>query len=392
MRYAPITDCLAGLGSDKWVLNAAAQARRARGLGVINLTIGVPDLPTPPDLIDAAARAMRAGRTGYSNGQGEPVLLDSLSTLYGEKLNRHMSRQRFLCLPGTQTALYFAFMTLCEPGCEVILGDPMYATYEALIRASGATPVPVALRPEAGFRLQAADVARHVTPATRVLFLNTPHNPTGAVLTPPDLAALCDLATRHDFWVISDEVYQDLTHGEARFTSALADPAYEERVIGAASISKSHAAPGFRSGWLCAPEDFCRRALPVSETMLFGSQPFIADMTAEALRPPPDVARAMAARMARRARLIHGRLDGVAGMRVHRPQAGMFALLDIRALALDSQSFALALLEATGVAVMPGASFGAALEGWLRIALNAPDELTAEACSRIAGFAERKAA
>jgi arginine:pyruvate transaminase len=392
MRYAPITDRLAGLGSDKWVLNAAAHARRARGLEVINLTIGEPDVPTPPDLIDSASRAMHAGRTGYSNGQGEPVLLDALSDLYGQKLSRPIGRERFLCLPGTQTALYLALMTLCEPGCEVIVGDPMYATYEALIRAAGATPVPVSLRPEAGFRLQAADVARHVTPSTRVLFLNTPHNPTGAVLTPEDLAALCNLAVRHDFWVISDEVYQDLTHEGARFTSALADPTFEERVIVAASISKSHAAPGFRSGWLCAPEEFCRCALPVSETMLFGSQPFIADMTAAALRAPPDVARAMAARMARRARLIHDRLNGVAGIRVHRPQAGMFALLDIRALAQDSQSFALALLEATGVAVMPGASFGAALEGWLRIALNAPDDLTAEACARIACFAQREAA
>lgn len=392
MRYAPITDRLVGLGSEKWLLNAAARARQARGQEVINLTIGEPDIPTPPNLVAAAGRALQAGRTGYSNGRGEPALLDALSVRYGRMLNRHISQDRFLCLPGTQTALYLAFMALCEPGCEVILGDPMYATYEALIRASGATPVPVALRPETGFRLQAADVAHHLTPATRALFLNTPHNPTGAVLSPGDLAALCDLAARNDLWVISDEVYQDLTHEEARFTSALADPAHEARVIVAASISKSHAAPGFRSGWLCGPEEFCRRALPLSETMLFGSQPFIADMTAEALRAPPDEARAMAARMARRARLIHERLDGLAGMRVHRPQAGMFALLDIRALSHDSQSFALALLEATGVAVMPGASFGSALEGWLRIALNASDANTAEACARIAGFAQRQAA
>jgi arginine:pyruvate transaminase len=392
MRYAPITDRLAGLGSDKWTLNAAAQARRARGQEVINLTIGEPDIPTPPDLIAAAARAMRDGRTGYSNGRGEDALLEALSKRYGQALGRAIRTESFLCLPGTQTALFLAFTVLCEPGSEVIVADPMYATYEALIRASGATPRPVALRPEAGFRLQALDVAAQVTPASRVLFLNTPHNPTGAVLTPDDLSRLLELAARHDLWVLSDEVYQDLTHGEARFTSALADPAHEERVIVAASISKSHAAPGFRSGWLCGPAEFCRRALPVSETMLFGSQPFIADMTAEALRAPPDVARAMAERMARRARLIHDRLDGVAGLRVHRPQAGMFALLDIRALSHDSQAFALALLEATGVAVMPGASFGAALEGWLRVALNASDEQTAEACARIAGFAQRAAA
>jgi len=392
MRYAPITDRLAGLGSDKWVLHAAAQARRARGQEVINLTIGEPDVPTPPDLIAAATRGMQTGRTGYSNGQGEPELLDALSDHYTAMLKRNIDRDRFLCLPGTQTALYLAFMALCEPGTEVILGDPMYATYEALIRASGARPIPVALRADAAFRLQAADVARHITPATRVLFLNTPHNPTGAVLTPQALAELCALAEKHDFWVVSDEVYQDLTHDGVVFTSALADPAHASRVIAAASISKSHAAPGFRSGWLCGPAEFCRRALPLSETMLFGSQPFIADMTAEALRSPPDLAHAMAARMARRARLIHEGLDGVAGLRVHRPEAGMFALVDIRALSNDSQAFAMALLDATGVAVMPGASFGKAFEGWLRLALNASDAATADACARIAGFAQRAAA
>ncbi len=392
MRYAPITERLAGLGSDKWVLHSAAQTRRAQGLEVINLTIGEPDVPTPADLIETATRSMRKGRTGYSNGQGEPTVLGALSDYYGSKLGRSISRQRFLCLPGTQTALYLAFIALLEPGCEVILGDPMYATYEALIRASGATPVPVALRPEAGFRLQVDDVARQIGPATRALFLNTPHNPTGAILTQEDLDALCDLAVRHDLWVISDEVYQELTHGEALFNSALANPTFEDRVIVASSISKSHAAPGFRSGWLCGPEEFCRRALPVSETMLFGSQPFIADMTAEALRASPEVARNMAARMARRAQIIHSRLDGVAGMRVHLPEAGMFALLDIRALSCDSQSFALGLLETTGVAVMPGASFGAALEGWLRIALNAPDDVTDDACSRIVSYAQREAA
>jgi arginine:pyruvate transaminase len=122
--------------------------------------------------------------------------------------------------------------------------------------------------------------------------------------------------------------------------------------------------------------------------MLFGSQPFIADMTAGALAAPPALAHAMAARMAHRATIIYDALDGVAGLHVHRPEAGMFALLDIRAICADSQQFALALLEATGVAAMPGASFGAGLEGWLRLALNASDQDTATACDRIIGFAK----
>ena len=329
MEYAAVTTALAGLGSDKWVLNAAAQRRKALGRQILNLTIGEPDVPTT------------------------------------RSLGRAIASDRFLCLPGTQTALYLVFRALCDPDCEVIVGDPMYATYEGLIRASGAVPVPVPLAPEHGFRLQPQAVRAAITPRTRAIFLNTPHNPTGAILRPGDLRALGALAAAHDLWIVSDEVYADLTHDQRAFTSALADPAFEDRTILAASISKSHAAPGFRSGWVVGPAAFCARALPLSETMLFGSQPFIADMTAQALGAPPSLARGMADRMANRARIIRDALDGVAGLKVSRPEAGMFALIDIRNLSNDSLQFALDLLEKTDVAVMPGASFGTALEGWM---------------------------
>jgi len=390
MQYAAVTTTLSGLGSDKWALSAAANQRRLAGQEVINLTIGEPDVHTPDSLIQTACNAMKAGRTGYSNGRGEAALLEALSTRYSTMLGRRIATDRFLCLPGTQTALYLVFAALCDAGCEVILGDPMYATYEGLIRSSGGIPVPVELQPERSFRLHYADIASKISKRTRAILLNTPHNPTGAVLRPADLNGICALAEEHDLWVISDEVYGDLTHNNAVFTSAMANPAFEDRVIITASISKSHAAPGFRSGWLCGPAEFCTRALPLSETMLFGSQPFIADMTAEAVASPPTLARAMAARMANRAAIIHGALEGVAGMRVHRPEAGMFALVDIRALSTDSQGFALTLLAETGVAVMPGGSFGAGLEGWLRLALNASDADTREACRRISRFATGK--
>ena len=390
MKYATVTQHLAGLGSDKWVLHLAAQKRAAAGHDVLNLTIGEPDVPTPQPLIDAACRSMQSGRTGYSNGQGEESLLAALSERYSQRLGRQIGVERFLCLPGTQTSLYLVLRSLCDAGSEVIVGDPMYATYEGLIRASGATPVPVRLHPEQGFRLQASAVEAAITASTRVIFLNTPHNPTGAILQPDDLSAIGALAQKYDIWIVSDEVYGDLTHDQRAFTSALANPAFEERTIATASISKSHAAPGFRSGWVVGPAEFIDRALPLSETMLFGSQPFIADMTAQAVSEPPVLARDMAARMANRARIVRDALDNQARLHVSLPEAGMFALIDIRAISMDSLDFALKLLESTGVAVMPGSSFGAALEGWLRLALNASDEDTTQACTRIRAFAEEQ--
>lgn len=389
MRYAAITRRLQGLGGEKWELSHAARSRIAAGLPTINLTIGEPDVGTPEDLVAVAAGAMRAGRTGYSNGRGEAALLAALAARYSERLGRAFGNDRFLCLPGTQTALYLALTTVTGPGDAVLVGDPLYATYEALIRAPGAEPVMAQLSANANFRLQAADLEPLITERTRAILINTPHNPTGAVLTARDLDAILALAARHDLWVISDEVYGDLTHDGVPAPSALADAAHEERVIAVASISKSHAAPGFRSGWLVASADFCNRALAVSETMLFGSQPFIADMTARALSAPPLLARAMAQRMAGRAAILHNGLDGLAGLRLHRPEAGMFALLDHRALNRDSLDFARRLLAATGVAVMPGSSFGEGLAGWARLALNASDADTAAAAERIAAFARQ---
>ena len=387
MKYAAVTERLAGLGGDKWAVHAKARALKASGRKIIELTIGEPDVPTPPDLMEQAAKAMLAGRTGYSNGQGEAGLLAALAARYSARCGRNISPAQIMCFPGTQTVLYAVLTGLLDPGDEVLVGDPMYATYEGLIAATGAKVVQVPLRADAGFRISAADIAARLTANSRVIFLNSPHNPTGAVLRATDLAEIGALARAHDLWIVCDEVYEEMIFEGVRFASPLDQADLAERVIVASSISKSHAAPGFRSGWCVGPEAFVARLLPLSETMLFGNQPFIADMTAAAVSAPSPIAGGMAQRFARRARLVADRLDGVAGLRVNRPEAGMFALVDLNAITKDDQAFALALLDRAGVAVMPGASFGAGLAGWLRLSLTQPDEVLETACARLAQFA-----
>jgi arginine:pyruvate transaminase len=389
MRYAPVTERLAGLGGAKWQVHAKARAMKHAGEQVIELTIGEPDVATPPELIEAAARAMEDGRTGYSNGHGEAGLLRALAARYSARRGRRFTPDNILTLPGTQTTLYAVLNALVTAGDEVLLGDPLYATYEGLVASTGATLVRVPLRPENGFRMTVADVAARITPRSRVLFLNTPHNPTGAVLRRDEIAALGELARQHDLWILSDEVYEELVFDTVPFASPLDFPELAERSIAACSISKSHAAPGFRAGWCVGPAEFIQRLLPLSETMLFGSQPFIADMTAVAVAEPSPVAAGMRERFARRAGLIADRLHDVAGLRVHRPEAGMFALIDVRATGMSGEDFALALLEQQKVAVMPGESFGEALKGWLRVSLTQPDEMIALACDRIAAFAAK---
>jgi arginine:pyruvate transaminase len=379
---------VAGLGSDKWRVHFRARQMLARGEPVILLTIGEPDQPTPDALIAATHRALLGGRTGYSNGRGEAPVLQALAAMYSARSGRTVGADQFIWVPGTQSALYLLLTALVETGDEVLVADPCYATYHGLVRATGAVTVPVALRQARGFRLDADDLARAVTPATRVIFLNSPHNPTGAVLTRDDIRAIGAVARAHDLWIVSDEVYASLIF-DGPFASPFDEADLADRTVVASSLSKSHAAPGFRAGWCAGPAEFITRLLPLAESMLFGAQPFIADMAAEALSREFDITVQMRSAYARRAAHVAQVLQDVAGLVVHRPQAGMFVMLSVDGLGLDGEAFADRLLTEEQVAVMPGVAFGAAASGMVRLSLTVPDASLAEGCSRIARLAAR---
>lgn len=384
-RFAGVTEHLRDTGIARWAVHVESRARRREGADIIELTIGEPDALPDPALIEVAHRAMQDGRVRYADGRGEPDLIDALVERY-RKRRADIKGANVLCFPGTQTALFVTMMGLTGEGDGVLVGDPFYATYEGVIRASGAHPVSVPLRPEHGFRLRAEDVESVITPACRVLLLNFPHNPSGAVLDHAAITAIGEGCRKHDLWLVCDEVYEELVF-EGAFASPFDDPAFADRTIALSSISKSFAAPGFRSGWAIGPADFCDAVLPLSEAMLFGNQPFIADMTAFALRHPPETARTMRVDYKRRAMIVADALATIDGLTPYRPDAGMFILADVSGTGLDGEAFAWGLLEA-GVAVMPGSSFGGNADGLIRLSLTVPDEAIERACARIKQFVE----
>ena len=387
MRYASITDRLADLGSGKWALHLRARQMKASGKDVIELTIGEPDLPPDPSLIAECQRTMNAGRYRYSNGRGEPSVVAALTARYARR-RPDVVADNVLCFPGTQTALFAVLLGLVEAGDGVLVGDPLYATYDGVTQSTGAHRVTVPLRREHGFRMQTDDLEKAITPDCRVLLLNTPHNPTGAVLTAEDVGALGEICRRHDLWIVCDEVYEELIFS-GPFASPFDSPALAERTIVVSSISKSHAAPGFRSGWAIGPAEFTHRLLPVSETMLFGVQPFIADMTAYALTHEIGTAAAMRTAYSARALQIVAALAEVPGVVPLPPEAGMFILVDVSGTGLSGEAFAWMLLEEENVAVMPGSSFGDHAGAYIRISLTVPDSAIAEACARIARLTGR---
>ena len=391
-KYSSTLNQLAAQKNDGWAIHSLAKQMIAEGQDVIELVIGEPDIPTPDYLIEAACASLQAGRTDYSEAAGEANLRAALAARYSRNMQRPISSEQILCFPGTQTALYAVMRTIAGSGDEVIVGDPMYATYEGVITSSGATLVRVPLRAERGFRIAAEDIAARITDKTTAIFLNTPHNPTGAVLSAEDIRQIGELAKKHDLWLLADEVYDEMLFGDAEFHSPLALEALTERTIVVCSISKAHAAPGFRSGWCVGPEAFCQRLLPLSEAMLFGNQPFIADATAVAVAQPSPLAKGMAQRFAARAERLAQTLHTQTALKVHQPDAGMFALVDVSSTGMNGDEFAMDLLHNGGVGVMPGSSFGQALQHWVRVSLTEEDDKFDEACRRIVRYVKQSTA
>ena len=389
MKFAKVTERLGGLGSEKWAVHIEGRRRAALGQPLIFLSIGEPDAAPPAAILDEASRQMHAGRLGYAEGRGEANVRRALSRLYTRQTGRAIHEDQFIYLPGTQTALYAAMMTVVDEGDEVLMADPYYATYEGVIAAAGGVPVPIRVDPDDGFHLKAAQVEKAITPRTRVLLMNTPANPTGAVFTRAEIERIGKVCEANDLWIISDEVYATMTYGNTVFTSPFDIPELEKRTAVVSSVSKSHALPGFRAGWIAASQAFCERCIPVTETMLFGSQPFLEDALAFALDNHFPELDAMKAAYEARARALVKALGKSGKVSARMPEGGMFVMVDVRKTGLSGDDFARRLLDEERVVTMPGESFGAGGAGHLRVALTVGvDEIT-EASKRIARLAER---
>lgn len=358
----------------------------ANGEDVIVLSIGDPDFDTPAPIVEAAIESLRAGRTHYSEAGGIQPLREAIARNVSRRSAREISAERVVFLPGAQAALFAVCLCVLEPGDEVITPDPTYVTYEAVIGSTDAGAIRVPLRAENRFHLRPEDVEASITPRTRALLINNPHNPTGAALTAEEIEALGELCRRHDLWLIADEVYADLTYDRPH-VSPLSFPALDDRVAVVSSLSKSHAMTGWRHGWAVGPEELAHHLHRLAICMLYGSPRFIQDAGCVALSEPLPELEMMRLAYMRRAEILLEGLAGAPGISCYRPEAGMFVLVDVRRTGLDGWSFAEGLFEAEGVSTLPGEGFGANSAGHVRISLAVEDERLMEACRRITRYA-----
>ena len=386
MRFSPLVDRVAGKGAGAWGIHFEAMRQRDAGRDIILLTVGDPDQPPPEPVIEATIDALRRHRTGYAPIVGFPEVRRAIAARVERRTGHPCAADNVVVVPGAQAGLFCALQCLAGPGDEVILPEPMYATYEAVAGACGTSLVNVPLRPEAGFHPDLDALARAVTPRTRVVWINSPHNPTGAVLARAEIEAIAGLCRRHDLWLLSDEVYEDLAFARPH-VSPRSLPDMAERTVVVSSLSKSHAIPGFRLGWIIGPEALARHLFNLLLSMLYGGPPFIQDGALAALTRELPEAAAMREEYRRRAALLSGILADAPNCRVTPPEGGMFVLLDVRATGLGSEAFARTLLEREGVAVLPCDGFGPSAVGHLRISLTVADARLAEAGRRIVRLA-----
>ena len=385
MRFSPRVDRLSGSGADAWSVHIDARRRREAGEDIIFLTVGDPDQEPPELVIEATVAALRQHRTGYAAIVGFPALRDAIAARVAQRSGQPCSADNVAVVPGAQGGVFCAMQCLAGPGDEIIVAEPIYATYEAVIGASGARMITFPLRPETGFHPDLDALARAITPQTRVIWINSPHNPTGAVLTRAEIEGIAALCRQHDLWLLSDEVYEDLAFARPHIGAwSLAGMA--ERTIVVSSLSKSHALPAFRLGWVVGPQDLIRHLANLLLCMTYGSPAFIQDGALAALREDlPEVA-ALREDYRRRGALMSELLSAAPGCRAIPPEGGMFVLLDVRGTGLGAADFARRLLDSERVAVLPCDGFGASAEGHLRIALSAPEARLRDAAGRILRF------
>jgi len=365
-----------------------ARALEAQGRKVIHLEIGEPDFATPRHIIEAAKKALDEGWTHYGPAQGFPDLREAIADYVSRTRSIRVGPDHVAVVPGGKPILFFPMLALLEPGDEVLYPNPGFPIYESMIRFLGAVPVPLPLMEERGFALDLDLLRDRLSERTRLLILNSPHNPTGGVLSRADVEAIADMVRDRDLMVLSDEIYSRIYYDEPPFSIASL-PGMLEKTIILDGFSKTYAMTGWRIGygvmptWLVAAVN----RLMVNSNSCTAS--FTQRAALAALTGPQDDADRMVAEFRRRRDAFCDALNALPGLRCARPQGAFYAFPNIRDTGFSSGELADRLLEEAGVACLSGTAFGAFGEGYLRFSYANSYENLMEAVERIAAFLER---
>ena len=386
--YEP-TDRVSQLQNEgAYAVLAAATKLEREGRDIVHLEIGQPGFPSPEHVVEAGVDAIRGGKTKYSSPDGTPALREAIADYVARTRGVPVTPEEVVVGPGAKPGLFFPTLALVQPGDEVIYPDPGFPTYRAMIQVSGAVPVPVPLRPDgASFDMDAFRAA--ITPATKLIVLNSPANPTGGVMPSEDVEEVARVAKENDAWVLTDEIYsrlvypaEDGTPGSA--PSVFSIPGMRDRTVLVDGFSKTYCMTGWRLGWAVMPAALARRV----ELLVVHSVGCTATFTQEAglaaLVGPQEGVDAMVEEYRRRRDFVVGALNDIPGVSCPVPEGAFYAFPDVSIFGLSSKEVADRLLREGGVAVLPGTDFGANGEGKIRLSYVGDMETLEEGVRRIA--------
>jgi aspartate aminotransferase len=379
-----------------FAMAARARALRAAGHDVISLSLGEPDFPTPPHVVQAAHEAALRGETKYPPLAGTEALRQAVKRKYLRDQKLDVPEQNILITNGGKQAIFNVVMAVIDKGDEVLIPAPAWAGYEQTVQFSGGVPVFIPCPQETGFVLQPEALEAAITPRTKLLLLNYPNNPSGAACDAPALAALAEVLRRHpNIWVLSDDIYEHLLFdGFSYATLAAVAPDLAERIVTLTGVSKSYAMTGWRIGFCAGPTALIKACTVVQATATSGVSSIGQAAAVAALEGPQDFLAERAAAYQSRRDLVVARLNEVPGIRCHKPDGAFYVFPDIsgclgkttpggRKLATDID-FAAALLDEAFTGVVQGAAF--AMSPHIRISTATSEAVLARACARIAEF------
>ncbi|MBE0454653.1 pyridoxal phosphate-dependent aminotransferase [Roseovarius autotrophicus] len=378
-------DGMARLGTESaFTVLARAQALASEGRDIINLGIGQPDFPTPPHIVEAGIKALRDGHHGYTPANGIPALREAVAADLHRRHGVEVNPDNVVVVPGGKPTMFFAVLMFGQAGAEIMYPDPGFPIYESVIRYSGATPVPMALKEVNGFAFDAETVLAQITPRTRLIIINSPANPTGGVTPRAEVDKfVAGLADHPHVAVLSDEIYSRMLYDGREHVSLLQYPSIRDRLIVLDGWSKTYAMTGWRLGYAVWPDAAVGHAtrLCINDHSCVNAAAQYAGLAA--LTGPQDAVADMMAAFDARRRLIVKALNSLPGMRCTDPGGAFYAFPNIEGTGMSAMEAQNRFLDEAGVATIAGTSFGAGGEGFLRFSYANSAENIARAIDRI---------
>ena len=361
---------------------AKARALERQGKSIIHLEIGEPDFPTPPHVIEAGKRALDEGWTKYGPTQGLPELRQSIASYVSRTRGIKVGPQNVCVVPGGKPIMYFVIIALLEEGDEAIYPDPGFPIYESMIRFQGAKPVPIPLRESRGFSLDINELKDRLTDRTKLVILNSPHNPTGGIIPAGDIQQIAAMLRERDIMVLSDEIYSRIIYDGEPSSIASADGMLDKTVI-LDGFSKTYSMTGWRLGYGVMPEWLADAVVKLMVNSNSCTASFTQRAGIEALEGPQDAVDAMVAEFKRRRDAVVKGLNTIPGFRCPVPAGAFYVFPNVEGTGMGSKELADHLLYEGGVACLDGQCFGAEGRGYLRFSYANSLENITEAVERI---------